>query len=110
MGRSAAQVQAPELEGAPAAADAVDKDLALLSLLPPGKKKKKKGGKAAAATGEVEHDASGDAVATEDGAAANGTGVAALSQVYPGISLTANTCSWWTLRGIFRQTHILSQQ
>lgn len=89
--RGAAQVQAPELEGAPAAAGAIDEDLALLSLLPSGKKKKKKkGGKAAAAPGEVEHDASGDAVTSKDGAAANGTGVAAVSRMCPGDILGAD--------------------
>ena len=89
MTRGAAQVQAPEPVGAPAAPNAVDEDLALLSLLPPGKKKKKKGGKAAAATGEAEH-AREDTVASEHGAAANGTGLAALSRMWPGISLGAN--------------------
>lgn len=87
---AAAQVQAAELEGAPAAADALDEDLALLSLLPPGKKKKKKGGKAAAAPGEAEPVASGDTVASDHGAAANGTGLATLSRMCPGVSLGAN--------------------
>ena len=72
----AAQAQAPESGGAPAAADAVDEDLALLSLLPPGKKKKKKGGKSAAATAEAEHIASGGTAPSKDGAVANGTGLA----------------------------------
>ena len=80
----AAQVQAPEPVRAPAAA-AVDEDQALLSLLPPGKKKKKKGGKAAAAPGEAEHDVREDTVASDHGAAANGTGLAALSRMWPGI-------------------------
>ena len=85
MTHGAAQVQAPEPGGAPAAPNAVDEDLALLSLLPPGKKKKKKGGTAAAAIGEVKHDAREDTVASEHGAAANGTGLAALSRMWPGI-------------------------